>query len=124
MLYSLLSNGLVKDYNCSDDCHMGDYECGILLLKVIFDKFSLQTHATVVNERAILTNIPELTDLLTQNMNELNSMVILMINNLKKNGSSSPGLLRQLLPAYLSYPDNHFQDYITLKQNKFEEVLS
>ena len=54
-------------------------------------------------------------------MSKFNSYVISTINNLKKNGSLASDLLQQFFPAYLSYPENKFHDYITLKHNKFEE---
>jgi len=112
---SLFSDGLVKVYNRSNDYHIGDYWGGILLLKFILDKSSLQTHATVMIEKAILANLYELIARLIHNLSKFNSVVISTINNLKRNRSSVPNLLHQLLPTYLLWLYNKFHDYITLK---------
>ena len=37
IINSLSSDRLVKTYNCSDDYYVGEYESGILLLKVIIE---------------------------------------------------------------------------------------
>ena len=106
----LSSDGLAKVYNRSADYHVGDYESGILLLKVILEELGLQTHATILKEKAILANLPMLMARLTHTVSKFNSSVLATTNNLKRNGSSAPDLLHQLFPVYLSCPDNKFHD--------------
>ena len=43
IINSLLSDGLVKVYNRINDYHVGDYESGILLLKIILDESGLSS---------------------------------------------------------------------------------
>ena len=83
----LFSDGLVKVYNCSSDYHIGDYESGILLLKVTHDESGLQFHTTVIKEKAVLTNLPKLMAGLTRNVSKFNSQVLTMTQNLKRNDS-------------------------------------
>ena len=118
---SLSSDGLVKVYNRSDDYHVGEYESGILPLKVIIEESDLQTHATLLKEKAILTKLPALMVRLTHNVSKFNSSLLATMNNLKRNAFLAPNLLYQLFPAYMSCPNSKFHDYITLKQSKFEE---
>ena len=121
VINSLSSDGLVKVYNRIGDYHVGDCESGILLLKVILEESVLQTHVELLKENALLANLPMLMACLTHNVSKFNSSVFATTKNLKRNVSSAHDLLHQLVPVYLSCPDNKFLDYITLKQNKFEE---
>ena len=77
----------------------------------------------VMKEKAALSNLPELMQRLTHNVNKFNLRVISTSLNLKRNGSSAQDLLHELFPAYLVCPDKQFHDYIRTKQNKFEEGL-
>ena len=83
IINSLLSEGVVKVYNRSQDYHIVDYESGILLIKVILDESGLQTYATVMKEKSVLENLPELMVWLTHNMSKFNSQVLTTIQSLK-----------------------------------------
>ena len=99
---------------------MGE-ESGVLFIKTILDESGLQTHTTVMKEKAVLANLPELMLRLVHNVSKFNERVIKTSLNLRMNGSSAPDLLSQLLPAYLVCSDKQFHNYIREKQDLFEE---
>ena len=107
IINSLSIDGLVKVYNRSADYHVGDYESGILLLKVILEELGLH-RVTILKEKLILANLPMLMARLTHTVSKFNSSVLATANNLKRNDSSAPDLLHQLFPVYLLRPDNKF----------------
>ena len=59
IINSLSSDGKCKMYNRSEDFQTLEEESGVLLTKKI-NKSGLQTHATVMKEKAVLANLPEL----------------------------------------------------------------
>ena len=92
-------------YIRSEDFHTLGEESGVLLIKTILDESGLQTQATVMKEKAVLANLPELIQRLAHNASKFNSQVIATTLNLRRNGSSAPDLLHPLFPAYLVCPD-------------------
>ena len=76
-----------------------------------------------MKEKTILASLSELMMRLFHNVSKLNSQVFTVKTSLKRNRSSAPDLLHQLLHAYLARPDVVFHAYITLKQNSFNEGM-
>ena len=56
----LSSDGKCKIYNRSEDFHTLGEESGTLLIVTILDKSWLQTNATIMKEKSVLANLPEL----------------------------------------------------------------
>ena len=79
------------------------------------DELGLQINATVMKEKAILANLPELMVQLGEKVSKINAHVLIVTRSLKQNGSSALNLLHQLFPANLAYPDMVFYAYIHLK---------
>jgi len=73
---SISSDRLVKIYNRSQEYRVGDYESGILLIKVILDKSGLQIQATVIKEKTDLASIPEIMVQLTHNVRKFSSQAL------------------------------------------------
>ena len=116
-------DGLIKVSNRSEDYHGGEWESGVLLIKVVLDESGLQINATVMKENAILANLPEIMVQLGHNVIKFSLQVLTVAHSLKRNESSAPDLLHQIFPAYLARPGVVFHAYITLKQNSFEEGM-
>ena len=57
VINSLSSDSKRKIYNRSNDFHTFGEESGVLLIKIILDESGLQTHATVMKEKAVLENL-------------------------------------------------------------------
>ena len=74
-----------------------------------------------MEEYDILENLPELIVKLTHNLSKFNAKTISTTRNLKRKSSSSLNLLHHIFSAFLVCLDKQFHDYVTDKQNKFEE---
>ena len=76
IISSLSSDVLVKISNRPKDYHWGEWESGVLLIKVVLDKSGLQINATVMKEKAILANLHELMIWLVHNVSKFNAHVL------------------------------------------------
>ena len=81
IINSISLEGKVKFCNRSKEYHVGDNESGLLLSKVILDKSGLKTYATVMKQKAVLFNLPEIIMRLIHNVSKMNSHIIIIITH-------------------------------------------
>ena len=99
------SEAKVNIYNRLQEYHVNKTKSRLLPIKVILKNSDLWTHAAVVKENAVLTNLPVLILRLTHNMNKFNTQVLTTTQSLKQKRSSALDLLYQPFLAYLTCLD-------------------
>ena len=91
------------------------------MLKVVLDESSLSLNATVMKLKKELTVLPELMASLNYDIPRFNDAVLSIEQQLTQYGSSAPELFHQVLPAYLSVPEEKFKTYVENKKSGHED---
>ena len=131
MLYQCLMNSLSKagkervlvwedQYTITNA--MGEIrESGALLLKVIIRESHLDTNATSSTIRSKLASLDKYIATIGSDIIKFNQHVMMLTDGLRARGETSNDLLTNLFDAYTAASDNTFVEYITRRQERYED---
>ena len=130
-LYQCLRASLLKDRKrkilfWEDQYIIGELDSGNLLLKVIVKESHLNTNSTSTS-MSICTKLTVLDTYLrtiNHDITKFNTYVKLLVDDgLRSRGETTTDLLTNLFKGYLACSDKDFCDYITRKQDTWEEGM-
>lgn len=135
MLYFLLVNSMTKDARTKAMAVVSDHtnlitiapkpaelvQSGIMLLKVIIGKASVDTHAKVLMLRQEIASLPYKMTELKGDVQAFNMYAQRKRDELLCRGEAADELVAHLFTAYLRSPDENFVRYVQAKKDKYEE---
>ena len=121
LMSSLSKEGKRKILIWEDQYTIGELGSGNLLLKIIVRESHLDTNATSTSIRTKLTELDTYLPTIGHDITKFNTYVKLLVDGLKSRGETTTDLLTNLFKGYLSCSDREFCDYITRKQDAWEE---
>ena len=121
LMASLSKDGKKKILVWEDQYTINSLGSGNLLLKIIVRESHLDTNATSTSIRTKLTELDTYLPTIGHDITKFNTYVKLLVDGLRSRGETTTDLLTNLFKGYLSCSDRDFCDYITRKQDAWEE---
>lgn len=94
---------------------------GVLLLKVIIRESHVDTNATSMTIRLLLSQLDQYMVTVGSDIDKFNQYVALKVQMLRARGESSTDLLTNLFKAYNAAQDPEFVKYIRMKESEYED---
>ena len=123
LMASLSKEGKRKILVWEDQYTIEDLGSGNLLLKIIVRESHLDTNATSTLIRTKLTELDSYLPTIGHDITKFNTYVKLLVDGLRSRGETTTDLLTNLFKGYLACSDRDFCDYITRKQDAWEEGM-
>ena len=121
LMASLSKDGKRKILVWEDQYTINGLGSGNLLLKIIVRESHLDTNATSTSIRTKLTELDTYLPTIGHDIIKFNTYVKLLVDGLRSRGETTTDLLTNLFKGYLACSDRDFCDYITRKQDAWEE---
>ena len=121
LMASLSKEGKRKILVWEDQYTINGLGSGNLLLKIIVRESHLDTNATSTSIRTKLTELDSYLPTIGHDIIKFNTYVKLLVDGLKSRCKTTTDLLTNLFKGYLACSDRDFCDYITRKQDAWEE---
>lgn len=125
-LWNCLMDSITKDARDKVTVKEGEYtiegeSCGVLLLKIIISKASVDTNASMAAVRTQLATLDRYIKTVDYDIAVFNHHVETLLSRLVSRHQSSQDLLVNLFLAYKTVDDQEFHRYINQKESDYEE---